>query len=55
MTNNNIVWQLPIVESNKTDHDWVINRRKYHACIMVKRGIGIDLYELDEDINKKQK
>lgn len=51
MTNNNIVWQLPVIQSDLTDHDWSINRRKYHALWL----IGIDLYELDEGINKKQK
>ncbi|WP_265463606.1 hypothetical protein [Bacillus velezensis] len=40
MTNNNIVWQLPIVESNKTDYEWVHPKAKYHAFIDNKSVCG---------------
>lgn len=33
MTKNNLVWQLPVIQSNLTDHDWVHPKAKYHAFI----------------------
>jgi hypothetical protein len=29
----NIVWQLPVIQSKKTDHDWIHPKAKYHAYI----------------------
>jgi len=26
-----VVWQLPVKQSNKTDHDWVHPRANFHA------------------------
>lgn len=31
MDNKEIKWQLPVIQSNKTDHDWVHPWAKYHA------------------------
>lgn len=28
-----IVWQLPVIQSNKTDHDWTHPKAKYHAFV----------------------
>ena len=28
-----IIWQLPVRQSNRTDHDWVHPRAKYHAFL----------------------
>lgn len=28
-----VVWQLPVIQSNKTDHDWVHPKAKYHAFL----------------------
>ena len=33
----NIIWQLPVKQSNKTDHDWIHPKAKYHAYIDNKR------------------
>ncbi|WP_225229733.1 hypothetical protein [Sporosarcina quadrami] len=29
----NVVWQLPVIQSNLTDHDWIHPKVKYHAFI----------------------
>ncbi|WP_144536555.1 hypothetical protein [Bacillus thuringiensis] len=29
----NIVWQLPVKQSNTTSHDWVHPKAKYHAFV----------------------
>jgi hypothetical protein len=31
MENKQIVWQLPVKQSNKTDSDWVHPRSNFHA------------------------
>ncbi|MFU8710609.1 hypothetical protein [Bacillus velezensis] len=30
---NKIVWQLPVIQSDLTDHAWVHPKAKYHAYI----------------------
>lgn len=29
----NVVWQLPVKQSNTTNHDWVHPKAKYHAFV----------------------
>jgi preprotein translocase subunit SecA len=29
----NIVWQLPVIQSDLTDHDWIHPKAKYHAFL----------------------
>lgn len=29
----NVVWQLPVKQSDLTDHDWIHPKAKYHAFI----------------------
>ncbi|MHA4964945.1 hypothetical protein [Bacillus subtilis] len=35
-----IFWQLPVIQSNKTDHEWVHPKAKYHAYIDNKSVCG---------------
>jgi len=28
-----VVWQLPVNQSNKTDHEWIHPKAKYHAYV----------------------
>ncbi|MCG3227901.1 hypothetical protein HXV89_00245 [Bacillus subtilis] len=37
---NKIVWQLPVIQSNLTDHDWIHPKAKYHAYIDNKSVCG---------------
>ncbi|MFA1782353.1 hypothetical protein ACDX77_18950 [Bacillus velezensis] len=40
MTKNNLVWQLPVIQSDKTDHNWIPPKAKYHAFIDNKSVCG---------------
>lgn len=35
-----VVWQLPVRQSNKTDHDWIHPKAKYHAFVNNKSMCG---------------
>lgn len=28
-----VVWQLPVIQSNRTNHDWIHPKAKFHAFI----------------------
>ena len=30
---DSVIWQLPVIQSNLTDHDWLHPKAKYHAFI----------------------
>lgn len=50
----NVVWQLPVKQSNLTDHDWIHPKVKYHAFIGLnsvcgKYGQSISFFETDLD------
>jgi hypothetical protein len=36
---NKIVWQLPVIQSNLTDHDWIHPKAKYHAYIIDNKSV----------------
>ncbi|MEC1437279.1 hypothetical protein P9D57_00645 [Bacillus sonorensis] len=40
MTKNNLVWKLPVIQSDLTDHHWVHPKAKYHAFIDNKSVCG---------------
>ncbi|MCY9376524.1 hypothetical protein MOF34_15715 [Bacillus sp. T17B1] len=51
---NNIVWQLPVIQSDLTDHDWIHPKAKYHAFIGNKSVCGkydqiTDCFETGEE------
>ncbi|MGY0106808.1 hypothetical protein [Bacillus velezensis] len=46
-----IFWQLPVIQSNKTDHNWIHPKAKYHAYInnesvCGKYGQNTDYFEI---------
>lgn len=58
----NIIWQLPVIQSNLTDHDWIHPNAKYHAYIENNSvcgnyGQSTDFFEtsIDEDELMKNK
>lgn len=51
---NKIVWQLPVIQSDLTDHDWIHPKAKYHAFIDNKSVCGkydqiTDCFETGEE------
>lgn len=30
---DNVIWQLPVIQSNLTDHAWIHPKAKYHAYV----------------------
>ena len=45
-----VTWQLPIKQSDKTDHDWIHPKAKYHAFVnhrslCDKHGQNTDYFE----------
>lgn len=52
-----IIWQLPVNQSNKTDHDWVHPKAKYHAYVnnnslCGKYGQNTNYFETTGDIKE---
>lgn len=52
-----VIWQLPVFQSNKTSHDWIHPKAKYHAfidnnSICGKYGQTTDFFETDIEESK---
>jgi hypothetical protein len=50
-----VIWQLPVKQSNKTDHDWIHPKAKYHAfknynSICGKYGQKTDFFDTTIDV-----